>query len=175
MDEYDVVDYPVLAPLHMAAAAAMLRSDPEGAEREAEEAMRLAAPYGRSIVPAQTALLGARLRLAIGDLAGCRELLRQAQTSLMVCSDAGALRQEFASLDARTRPRAPRQDLPEALTASEIAVLRLLATDLSLGEIAARLFVSINTIKTHTRHIYQKLQAPSRRAAVDQGRRLDLI
>jgi LuxR family maltose regulon positive regulatory protein len=61
------------------------------------------------------------------------------------------------------------------LTASEIAVLRLLATDLSLGEIAARLFVSINTIKTHTRHIYQKLQAPSRRAAVDQGRRLDLI
>src|SRR4029079_13797339 len=77
MDEYDVVDYPVLAPLHMAAAAAMLRSDPEAAEREAEEAMRLAAPYGRSIVPAQTALLGARLRLAIGDLAGCRELLRQ--------------------------------------------------------------------------------------------------
>jgi LuxR family maltose regulon positive regulatory protein len=54
-------------------------------------------------------------------------------------------------------------------------VLRLLATDLSLGEIAARLFVSINTIKTHTRHIYQKLRSPSRRAAVDRGRALDLI
>ncbi len=175
MDEYDVVDYPVLAPLHMATAAALLSTDPEGAEREAEEAMRLAAPYGRSIIPAQTALLGARLRLAMGDLTRCRELLREAHTSLNVCSDAGALWQEFASLDSRTRPRAPRQDLPEALTASEIAVLRLLATDLSLGEIAARLFVSINTIKTHTRHIYQKLQVPSRRAAVDQGRRLDLI
>ncbi|HEY7282232.1 MAG TPA: LuxR C-terminal-related transcriptional regulator [Actinomycetota bacterium] len=175
MDEYDVVDYPILAPLHMASAIAFSRSDPDAVESEMAEALRLAAPYGRSIIPALTALLGARVRLSLGDVAGCRDLLRAANESLGACSDSGTLRQGFASLDARTRPRATRQDLPEALTASEIAVLRLLATDLSLGEIAARLFVSINTIKTHTRHIYQKLQAPSRRVAVDEARRLDLI
>jgi LuxR family maltose regulon positive regulatory protein len=176
MDEYDVVDYPPLAPLHMVSAALHAkRGDPVAAEAEIAEGRRLAAGYGRSTVPALTNLLGARIRLSLGDLAGCRELLREAHISLDGCTDPGSLRTEFEALDARTRPRAIRHDLPEALTASETSVLRLLATDLSLGEIAARLYVSINTIKTHTRHIYQKLRAPSRRAAVEAGRRLDLI
>jgi LuxR family maltose regulon positive regulatory protein len=149
--------------------------DVQRAEHDLAEAARLAAIYGSSILPAHTALLAAKLRLSWGDVASCRELLREAHASLNACTDTGVLREEFATLDARTRPRAARQDLPESLTASEVAVLRLLATDLSLGEIAARLFVSINTIKTHTRHIYQKLRVPSRRAAVERGRAVDLI
>jgi LuxR family maltose regulon positive regulatory protein len=176
MDVHDVVDYPLLAPLFVVSAAAFARQDQrDRAEEDLAEAGRLSVAYGRSIIPALTALLGAKLRLSWGDSEGCRELLREAHTCLNACSDTGTLREEFAALDARTRPRGARQELPEALTASEVAVLRLLATDLSLGEIAARLFVSINTIKTHTRHIYQKLRSPSRRAAVDRGRALDLI
>jgi len=176
MEHGEVVDYPLFAPLYVVSAAAYARSsDRERAEAALEEAARLAAPYGRSIIPALTALQAAKLRLSWGDLAGCRILLREAHACLNACTDPGMLRREFEALDARTRPRAARQDLPEDLTASEVAVLRLLATDLSLGEIAARLFVSINTIKTHTRHIYQKLHAPSRRSAVDRGRALDLI
>ncbi|HXJ64614.1 MAG TPA: LuxR C-terminal-related transcriptional regulator [Actinomycetota bacterium] len=176
LDVHDIVDYPILAPLFVLSAAALARrGERERAELELAEANRLASAYGRSMVPALASLLAARLRLSWGDAAGCQAHLRDAHASLNACSDTGVLREEFAALDARTRSRAPRQDLPDALTASEIAVLRLLATDLSLGEVAARLFVSINTIKTHTRHIYQKLRAPSRRAAVERGRELGLI
>jgi LuxR family maltose regulon positive regulatory protein len=176
VDAHEVVDYPILAPLHVVSAAAFARiGDRERAERDMAEAARLAALYGRSVVPALTALIGARLRLSWGEVDAARGLLREAHACLNACTDAGALRERFAALDARIRPRGSRQDLPDALTTSEVAVLRLMATDLSLGEIAARLFVSINTIKTHTRHIYQKLQAPSRAAAVERGRALDLV
>jgi LuxR family maltose regulon positive regulatory protein len=176
MDVYEVVDYPILAPLFVVSAAALgRRGERERAEHDLAEAARLSAVYGRSLIPALTSLHAAKLRLSWGDVAACQAHLREAHASLNACSDTGVLREEFAALDARTRPRASHRDLPEALTASEIAVLRLLATDLSLGEVAARLFVSINTIKTHTRHIYQKLEAPSRRAAVERGRALGLI
>ncbi len=176
MDAADVVDYPVLAPLYVVSASAFARSgDRERAEHDLAEGARLAAIYGRSIIPALTMLLSARLRLSWGDVDACRVLLREAHGSLEACADAGVLREVFAGLDARTRPRGTRASVPEALTTSEVAVLRLLATDLSLGEIAARLFVSINTIKTHTRHIYRKLKSPSRSAAVERGRSLDLI
>ena len=46
------------------------------------------------------------------------------------------------------------------------ADLRLLATDLSLPEIARELYLSTNTVKTHTRSIYRKLGVSSRGEAV---------
>jgi LuxR family maltose regulon positive regulatory protein len=172
----DVVDYPLLAPLHVVSAAAFARrGERDRAEDELGEAARLAASYGPSLIPALTALLAARLRLSWGEVESCRALLREAHACLNACTDVGALREVFVALDARSRARGSRHDGPEALTSSEVAVLRLLATDLSLGEVAARLFVSINTIKTHTRHIYQKLAVPSRAAAVERARALDLI
>ena len=172
----DVVDYPMLAPLYMVAAGVLDRDgDRDGAIRDMEEGLRLAAPWGHTVVPALTALLGARLRRSWGDVAGARALLREAWACVNACRDPGALRDQLSALEARLRSRAPQQRLSEELTTGEIAVLRMLATDLSLSDIAARLFVSINTIKTHTRHIYQKLQAPSRAQAVERARRFDLI
>lgn len=63
----------------------------------------------------------------------------------------------------------------ESLSDREIDVLRLLATDLSGPEIARQLFVSINTFRTHTRHIFTKLDVTTRRAAVRKAEELDLI
>ncbi|WP_395728058.1 tetratricopeptide repeat protein [Nakamurella sp.] len=61
----------------------------------------------------------------------------------------------------------------EELSGREIEVLRLLATELTGPEIARALFVSVNTLRTHTKHIFTKLGASTRRAAVaraiDQG------
>jgi LuxR family maltose regulon positive regulatory protein len=61
----------------------------------------------------------------------------------------------------------------EGLSEREIEVLRLLATDLSGPEIARQLYVSVNTLRTHTKHIFTKLDVNTRRAAVrratDQG------
>ena len=53
-------------------------------------------------------------------------------------------------------------------------MLRLLATDLSGPEIARRLVVSLNTVRTHTKNIYAKLGVNSRRAAVRRAEELDL-
>jgi LuxR family maltose regulon positive regulatory protein len=57
----------------------------------------------------------------------------------------------------------------------ELQVLRLLATDLSGPEIAGQLVVSLNTLRTHTKNIYDKLAVNSRRAAVSRAQQLGLL
>ena len=52
----------------------------------------------------------------------------------------------------------------EEPTEAELNVLRLLSTDLSQREIGARLYLSVNTVKTHTRTLYRKLGVTSREA-----------
>jgi hypothetical protein len=49
-----------------------------------------------------------------------------------------------------------------------------LATDLAAPEIASELFVSVNTIRTHIRHIYAKLGAHCRAEAIERARALGL-
>ncbi len=71
----------------------------------------------------------------------------------------------------RPRGRQGRHAAPvESLTESEIRVLRLLRGSLSLREIAAELFLSPNTIKTHTQAIYRKLGVSTRADAIVRGR-----
>ena len=62
-----------------------------------------------------------------------------------------------------------------ALSDRELEVLRLLATELSGPDIARRLFVSVNTLRTHTKHIYTKLDVNTRRAAVRRATELHLL
>jgi|SRR5271169_509753 len=57
----------------------------------------------------------------------------------------------------------------EALSNGEIRVLRYLQTNLSAREIADEPYISVNTLKTHQRHLYQKLSARSRTQAVEQA------
>jgi LuxR family maltose regulon positive regulatory protein len=63
----------------------------------------------------------------------------------------------------------------EHLTAREIDILRKLATPQSLSQIASELYVSPNTVKTHTLSLYRKLGARSRDEAVRIGRERLLI
>ena len=58
---------------------------------------------------------------------------------------------------------------------AELAVLRCLATGLSRREIGARLYISLNTVKTHTRELYRKLGATSRAEAVARAEALGLL
>jgi DNA-binding CsgD family transcriptional regulator len=57
----------------------------------------------------------------------------------------------------------------------ELEVLTLLAQGLSNDEIAGRLFVSVNTVKTHLSNLYQKLDVKRRTQAVSKGKSLKLI
>jgi len=63
----------------------------------------------------------------------------------------------------------------EELTPKELEVLHMLATRLSRREIGARLYVSLNTVKTHQRAIYRKLCVEHRGAAVNRARELGLL
>jgi LuxR family transcriptional regulator, maltose regulon positive regulatory protein len=63
----------------------------------------------------------------------------------------------------------------EPLSERERAVLRLMPTILANTEIASELFVSVNTVKTHLRSIYRKLEVGSRREAVAKARELELL
>jgi LuxR family maltose regulon positive regulatory protein len=68
-----------------------------------------------------------------------------------------------------------RQALIEPLSERELDVLRLLGTELDGPDIARELMVSLNTVRTHTKHIYAKLAVTSRRAAVRRAAELDLL
>jgi len=65
--------------------------------------------------------------------------------------------------------------LAEPLSEREQAILRYLPTMMSNQEIAGELFVSVNTVKTHLKAIYRKLDASGRREAVQRGRELGLM
>jgi LuxR family transcriptional regulator, maltose regulon positive regulatory protein len=80
-------------------------------------------------------------------------------------------------LDAFDRtPSAPaQQGLVDPLSARELDVLRLLASDLDGPAIARELVVSLNTVRTHTKNIYAKLGVKSRRTAVSRAGELGLL
>jgi LuxR family maltose regulon positive regulatory protein len=63
----------------------------------------------------------------------------------------------------------------EELSARELAVLRYLPTMLTSQEIAGELFVSLNTVKSHLKNVYRKLDADGRRDAVRRARELGLV
>ncbi|HET6866765.1 MAG TPA: tetratricopeptide repeat protein [Solirubrobacteraceae bacterium] len=63
----------------------------------------------------------------------------------------------------------------DELSEREREVLRLLATELTGPEIAGQLFVSVNTLRTHTKHIFSKLGVNTRRAAVRRAVELGLL
>ena len=90
----------------------------------------------------------------------------------------GALLQDIldvlagSSLPVRdSHPAALREDLSE----SELRVLRYLPSNLSAPEIGNELYLSLNTVKTHMRHIYAKLGAHRRTEAVERARELGLL
>ena len=71
-------------------------------------------------------------------------------------------------------PAGPRPPL-EALSESELRVLRYLPTNLPVPQIAGELYVSVHTVKTHMKHLYAKLGTHTRAEAVDRARSLGLL
>jgi LuxR family maltose regulon positive regulatory protein len=63
----------------------------------------------------------------------------------------------------------------EPLTERELTVLRYLPKMMSNAEIAAEMFFSVNTVKTHLKSIYRKLAVTRRRDAVERAQELDLL
>jgi LuxR family maltose regulon positive regulatory protein len=136
-------------------------ADHDGAAVALERALERAEPgglrwalvdFGRSLAP----LLNRQLRRGTSHRALVGEVL--------------------ASLDGtsgHSRPHSPFVLGP--LSPRERAVLRYLPTMMSNQEIASELFVSVNTVKTHLKSIYRKLDVADRREAVNRARSLELL
>jgi LuxR family maltose regulon positive regulatory protein len=69
----------------------------------------------------------------------------------------------------------PVNDWGETFTRRERTILRYLATDMSIAEIAEAEFISVNTVKTHVTHLFRKLGVTKRRAAVRESARVGLL
>jgi LuxR family transcriptional regulator, maltose regulon positive regulatory protein len=121
-------------------------------------------------------LVMGRVAVLAGDLSLGRRLLDEASTMMRQYQDgmdAMIVRLDAARKSLREAQTTNRQDV--ALTEREIDVLRQLAGSLSLGQIASELYLSQNTVKTHTMALYRKLGARSRSEAVKIGRERLLI
>jgi ATP/maltotriose-dependent transcriptional regulator MalT len=61
------------------------------------------------------------------------------------------------------------------LSKRELEVLQLMAEGLSNQEIAGRLFLSVNTIKTHSSRLFEKMDVERRTQAIDMAKKLGII
>jgi LuxR family maltose regulon positive regulatory protein len=117
----------------------------------------------------------ARAYLALTDVAGARTVLREVDELLRRRPDLGVLGQQAEKL--RAQVDTMRADLlgTSSLTAAELRLLPLLATHLTFRELAERLQVSPNTVKTQAMSIYRKLGVSSRSQAIHHAQDLGLL
>ena len=123
-------------------------------------------------------LIHAGVKARLGDRDAAEALLGSAREAASTCVDPGRLTELVARAEARLRLRpgpATAASYDEELSDREVAVLRLLRTDLNQREIGEALFVSFNTVKTHVKSIYRKLDVATRTDAVARARELDLL
>jgi LuxR family maltose regulon positive regulatory protein len=148
-------------------------------EAQTELESGLAARRSQEVNPWPT-LLGllalARVRAARGDRTGARALLEEARDILEAYPDAGIFpdlleRQEHELSKSRRTESA----LTAMLTERELDVLRLFDGDDSYRQIGQALYVSVNTVKTHVRSIFRKLEVTSRDEALERARQRALI
>ena len=163
-------DTTVIEVLALQALTAQAREDEATALLILDRALRRAEPEGQ--VRAFTRHGGLILPLVRslaedpGASPHARVVLKAGLTTL-----AGAPGSEAALPQESSGPSA----VDASLSVREIEVLQLLATDLDGPEIARHLFVSINTLRTHTKSIYSKLGVNNRRAAVRRSHELGLL
>jgi LuxR family maltose regulon positive regulatory protein len=74
-----------------------------------------------------------------------------------------------------SKSQAPESEMIEFLSERELEVLGLLAQGLKYNQIAEQLIVSLNTIRSHTKHIYDKLEVNNRTQAIQKANDLNLL
>ena len=113
------------------------------------------------------------LRVFVDEGAPMAALLRAAHARGMRAPYVARLLAVFPDEGGTAHPA--QEGLLEPLGERELEVLRLLAEGLTYGEIAARLVVSLNTVRFHVKNIYGKLGVDRRVAAVDRAKVLGLL
>jgi LuxR family maltose regulon positive regulatory protein len=177
------------------------RSEPSlsGARTLLDRLLRAAGDGGRTGTVIEALALDALAHQAGGDLPAALESLRRALTLaepegyVRIFVDEGPpmaallravgkpgsspayVRRLLDAFDSPEDITRVHQGLIDPLSPRELDVLRLLGTHLDGPDIARQLFVSLNTVRTHTKNIYAKLGVNNRRAAVRRGEELHLM
>jgi len=147
------------------------RGDPAAGEAVAASEDLLARAQMPSWMSLLAVVILAEAEFQRGELEASRRLAGDASARLALWPDAGILRTRLELL----RARLEQVRLAEPPTPAERRVLDLLPSELSLKEIARRLGVSRDTVKSHVADLYRKLDAHSRSQAVARARELKLL
>jgi LuxR family maltose regulon positive regulatory protein len=175
-------DYSRLTAAAHITRAGLLTED-ERSEEASAELERVVEMADRGVGPVEIAHAQMSLGIAArarGDSLEAHRFLDDARSTLHACPDPGPVvlamieRAEAGSVAPRRSAR-PLRPFATDFSERELDVLRMLASTLSQREIGGMLFISRNTVKTHTKSIFQKLGVGSRAAAVARARELHLI
>jgi LuxR family maltose regulon positive regulatory protein len=161
---------------HLAAGRlALLQGGHERASERLERAVALAR-RGASVIELAAALLAqADAARAAGESELARAARAEARGLVDAAPDPGRLAANVALGLPRRAPRSSLVAAPEEISERELAVLRLMPTELSQREIGDALYVSLNTVKSHSRRIFAKLGVSGREDAVARARELGLL
>jgi LuxR family transcriptional regulator, maltose regulon positive regulatory protein len=154
----------------------------EGDLGEAERELSLAEHFFRDEVTtvhqAWLLLQLARVRCRRGRLGDAQATLESARAAIRELADGGwvpSLAGDVGRELEEAQSRAAVGELLDPPSPAELAVLRMLDTDLSVRQIGDELFLSANTVRTHKRSLYRKLSVGSRADAVARAGALGLI
>ncbi|MFI5038343.1 MAG: LuxR C-terminal-related transcriptional regulator [Solirubrobacterales bacterium] len=174
-----LVASPMSALVYAAAAATEAhRGHVDAAKRDLRHGTELLAALG-DFIPwygAETRIMLARAAVGLADTVRARTLL--AEASRLARRTCGAVifqhcfEQAWAQIDSLAEATLAG---PSSLTIAELRILRFLPSHRSFREIAERLDVSVNTVKTQAHAIYRKLDAASRSEAVARASRAGLL
>ncbi len=148
------------------------RGDVEDALSALSQALALAEPggYVRTFVSE-----GAAVHALLREAAAARRVAPEYVVRLLTAFEQDTVRLEPTAEESPALSLLHPSSLVEPLSARELEVLRLLRTPLSQSEIADKLYVSVNTIRTHVKHIYEKLDVHSRIEAIERAEELGLL
>jgi LuxR family transcriptional regulator, maltose regulon positive regulatory protein len=172
-------DYPISALVFAASAATLAHAGRvDEAKRDLRRATDLLAELG-DFIPwygAEARIMLARAALGLADTVKARTLLAEASRLGRRTPDAVIFKRCFEQAWAHIDTLAETAlSGPSSLTIAELRILRFLPSHRSFREIAERLDVSVNTVKTQAHAIYRKLDAASRSEAVAQASRAGLL
>jgi LuxR family maltose regulon positive regulatory protein len=157
---------------------ALHRGDAAAARQElvSVQELRPSLTYAAPHLAVQVRIELIRVHLALADLAGARELMREVDELLRRRPGMGTLVGEADKLRAQmAKERGSALPGASALTAAEMRLLPMLSTHMQLHEIAAEMYLSPHTVRAQSKSIYRKLGAATRSQAVARARELGLL
>jgi LuxR family maltose regulon positive regulatory protein len=179
VEESGLGDYATSAIAHVATArVAHHESRHEEARTALARAHRLRPmlDHGLPWLTIQVGLELTRAHLALGEASAARTIFTETEHVLELRPDMGSLVEDARELRERLAATSgPGGAWAMSLTGAELRLLPYLATHLTVPEIATRLFVSRNTVKTEAVSIYRKLSASSRSQAIERAVEVGLL